>query len=222
MAVAEAKPGQAHGGQDAARFHFHRGRLASRRVGAAATAWPFVDQMNPAADTRAMSTTEVDLGAIDVGQQIKVMWQGKPVFVRHRTAAEIAAARRDDFANLKDPQTDAERIAPGRRPARQAGMADPAGQLHASGLRADFRRRLAIRRLVLPVPRLRLRYLGPHSPRAGAEESAASPPTSSSTTPPSASAEPAGAPIERTFHLRAQIGLHPLARQALADHAAGA
>jgi ubiquinol-cytochrome c reductase iron-sulfur subunit len=79
-------------------------------VGAAATIWPFIDQMNPAADTRALSTTEVDLTAVAVGQQIKVMWQGKPVFVRHRTPAEIASAQRDDFANLKDPQGDAERL----------------------------------------------------------------------------------------------------------------
>jgi ubiquinol-cytochrome c reductase iron-sulfur subunit len=79
-------------------------------VGVAATAWPFIDQMNPAADTLALSTTEVDLAAITEGQQIKVMWQGKPVFVRHRTAGEIASAQRDDFATLKDPQSDAERI----------------------------------------------------------------------------------------------------------------
>lgn len=80
-------------------------------VGVAATVWPFIDQMNPAADTRALSTTEVDLSSIEVGQQIKVMWQGKPVFVRHRTTTEISSAVRDDFANLKDPQTDADRIA---------------------------------------------------------------------------------------------------------------
>lgn len=79
-------------------------------VGAAATAWAFIDQMNPAADTRALSTTEVDLTAVELGQQIKVMWQGRPVFVRHRTPAEIASALRDDFAALKDPQTDEERI----------------------------------------------------------------------------------------------------------------
>lgn len=79
-------------------------------VGVAATAWPFIDQMNPAADTRALSTTEVDLSAITEGQQVRVLWQGKPVFVRHRTASEIAAAQRDDFANLKDPQADAERL----------------------------------------------------------------------------------------------------------------
>ena len=106
-------------------------------VGAAATIWPFIDQMNPAADTRAMSTTEVDLTAIAVGQQIKVMWQGKPVFVRHRTAEEIASALRDDFANSKI-----------RKPTRNASskrMARPAkpewlilqGQLHPPGLHSD-------------------------------------------------------------------------------------
>ncbi|MGE0046117.1 MAG: ubiquinol-cytochrome c reductase iron-sulfur subunit [Hyphomonadaceae bacterium] len=84
------------------------GSLAA--VGAAATVWPFIDQMNPAADTLALSTTDVDLGSIQEGQQIVVIWQGKPVFVRHRTGAEIAAAQRDDYANLKDPATDASRL----------------------------------------------------------------------------------------------------------------
>jgi len=79
-------------------------------VGAVAAVWPFLDQMNPAADTRASSTTEVDLSQLQPGQQIKVMWQGKPVFVRYRTPAEIAQAERDDFAVLKDPATDASRI----------------------------------------------------------------------------------------------------------------
>ncbi|MBL8551433.1 MAG: ubiquinol-cytochrome c reductase iron-sulfur subunit [Hyphomonadaceae bacterium] len=79
-------------------------------VGAALTAWPFIDQMNPAADTRAMATTEVDLASLQAGQQIVITWQGKPVFVRHRTPAEIEAAQRDDYAALKDPATDASRL----------------------------------------------------------------------------------------------------------------
>ena len=90
-------------------------------VGAAATAWPFIDQMNPAADTRALSTTEVDLSAVTAGQQIKVMWQGKPVFVRHRTAAEISQAVRDDYAQLKDPQFDEDRI---KQSSGEAGKAE--------------------------------------------------------------------------------------------------
>lgn len=80
-------------------------------VGIASTVWPFIDQMNPAADTRALATTEVDLSAVVEGQQIVVTWQGKPVFVRHRTANEIQAAQRDDYATLKDPATDASRLA---------------------------------------------------------------------------------------------------------------
>jgi ubiquinol-cytochrome c reductase iron-sulfur subunit len=79
-------------------------------VGAATAVWPFIDQMNPAADTLAMATTEVDLSAVAEGQQIVITWQGKPVFVRHRTPREIAAAERDDYAPLKDPATDASRI----------------------------------------------------------------------------------------------------------------
>lgn len=108
--MAEAHAG-AHEGTETTRRDFiyiAAGSVAA--VGAAATIWPFIHQMNPAADTRAMSTTEVDLTAVELGQQIKVMWQGKPVFVRHRTPVEIAAARRDDYANLKDPQSDADRI----------------------------------------------------------------------------------------------------------------
>lgn len=110
--MAAAQSNTAQTGEDATRRDFIY--IASASAGAVATAaaiWPFIDQMNPAADTLALSTTEVDLSAIELGQQIKVMWQGKPVFVRHRTQSEIDAAHRDDYANLKDPQSDAERIA---------------------------------------------------------------------------------------------------------------
>lgn len=79
-------------------------------VAAGSVAWMLIDQMNPAADTRALSTTEVDLSAVEAGQQIQVLWQGKPVFVRHRTPDEIASAQRDDYATLKDPQHDADRL----------------------------------------------------------------------------------------------------------------
>ena len=101
----------AHGEDETSRRDFiYIAGASVATVGVAATIWPFVDQMNPAADTRALSTTDVDLSAIAEGEQIRVLWQGKPVFVRHRTSAEIAAAQRDDFANLKDPQSDAERL----------------------------------------------------------------------------------------------------------------
>ena len=82
-------------------------------VGAGIFAWPFIDSMNPAADTLALSTTEVDLSKIEEGQAITVIWQGKPVFVRHRTAAEIEEARAVPLNELKDPQEDQARVKEG-------------------------------------------------------------------------------------------------------------
>lgn len=83
-------------------------------VGAGSVAWPLINQMNPAADTLALSTTEVDLSNIAEGEAKTVMWRGKPVFVKHRTPAEIEEAKKDDTAELRDPQTDAERVKEGQ------------------------------------------------------------------------------------------------------------
>jgi ubiquinol-cytochrome c reductase iron-sulfur subunit len=79
-------------------------------IGAGCMAWPFIDSLNPAADTLAMATIEVDLTPIEAGQAITVVWQGKPVFIRHRTEAEIEAARSVDVSTLRDKQTDEERV----------------------------------------------------------------------------------------------------------------
>ncbi|MDX2235662.1 MAG: ubiquinol-cytochrome c reductase iron-sulfur subunit [Hyphomonadaceae bacterium] len=79
-------------------------------VGAAAFVWPLIDQMSPAADTLALASTEYDVGQVAEGQQVVIFWRGKPVFIRHRSAEEIAAAKRDDNADLRDPQTDDQRV----------------------------------------------------------------------------------------------------------------
>jgi ubiquinol-cytochrome c reductase iron-sulfur subunit len=75
-------------------------------------AWPLIDQMNPAADTLALSTVDFDLSTVELGQQVKVMWQGKPLFVRHRTPADIKKAVDDDsqIKTMRDPQKDSDRI----------------------------------------------------------------------------------------------------------------
>jgi ubiquinol-cytochrome c reductase iron-sulfur subunit len=72
-------------------------------VGAAALAWPFIDQMNPTTAALALASTEVDLAAVQPGQQIIVKWRGHPLFVRRRTPAEIAAAKAVDVNSLPDP-----------------------------------------------------------------------------------------------------------------------
>jgi len=79
-------------------------------AGVAAVAWPLIDQMNPSADVLALASTEVDISAIDVGQSITVTWRGKPVFIRRRTADEIALAEGVDLADLRDPQPDSARV----------------------------------------------------------------------------------------------------------------
>lgn len=97
------------GGEPSRRDFIYIATGAVGAVGAVALAWPLINQMSPAADTLAASTTEYDLSQVPVGQQQVIFWRGMPVFVRHRTPEEIAAAKRDDTATLRDPATDAQR-----------------------------------------------------------------------------------------------------------------
>ncbi len=82
-------------------------------VGAAVALWPFIDQMNPAMDTLALSSTEADLSPVEPGQQIVVKWRGKPVFIVNRTEHMIEEARKVPVDTLRDPEPDEARIKPG-------------------------------------------------------------------------------------------------------------
>ncbi|TAJ33503.1 MAG: ubiquinol-cytochrome c reductase iron-sulfur subunit [Reyranella sp.] len=79
-------------------------------VGAAAVAWPFINNLNPAADTLALSTVEVNVQPIQVGQAVTVKWRGKPVFIRHRTPEEIKEAEAVPMSALPDPESDNKRV----------------------------------------------------------------------------------------------------------------
>jgi ubiquinol-cytochrome c reductase iron-sulfur subunit len=79
-------------------------------IGAASFAWPLIDQMNPAADTLALASTEIDLSSMEEGQAITVQWRGKPVFVRHRTAEEIKKSRAVSLEEMRDPELDEQRV----------------------------------------------------------------------------------------------------------------
>ena len=113
-AKSEALPGRAarssRDGAHRRRDFLHIATAAVGAVGIGAVAWPFIDAMNPSSDVLALSSIEVDLGGIEVGQRITVKWRGKPVFVVHRTEKEIAEAEAVDLAALRDPQSDAERV----------------------------------------------------------------------------------------------------------------
>jgi ubiquinol-cytochrome c reductase iron-sulfur subunit len=91
-------------------------------VGVAALAWPFIDQMNPTTAALALASTEVDLSAIQPGQQIVYKWRGHPLFVRRRTPAEIASAKAVDVASLPDNNARNANVADGA-PATDANRA---------------------------------------------------------------------------------------------------
>ena len=79
-------------------------------VGVAVFMWPFLKSMNPAEDTLALGSTEVDLSNISIGQSITVKWRGRPVFIRRRTQEEIVEANSVDVASLRDPMEDKDRV----------------------------------------------------------------------------------------------------------------
>ena len=78
-------------------------------VGVGTAVWPLIDQMNPDASVKALSSTEVDLSSVQPGQSITVLWRGKPVFIKRRTEEEIAKAKQVDLKELKHPEKDEDR-----------------------------------------------------------------------------------------------------------------
>jgi ubiquinol-cytochrome c reductase iron-sulfur subunit len=83
-------------------------------VGAVATLWPLIHQMNPDASVLALASIEVDLSPIAEGQIVTVKWRGKPVFIAHRTKQQIDAARATPLGDLPDPQPDEARVKEGK------------------------------------------------------------------------------------------------------------
>ncbi len=91
------------------RGFLYRSAAALSAVGLAAAAWPLIDSLNPAADQRVPDY--LDLEGFAAGERRIVWVRGiGPVFVSHRTPAEIAAARAGDEVELKDPEQDSERV----------------------------------------------------------------------------------------------------------------
>jgi ubiquinol-cytochrome c reductase iron-sulfur subunit len=87
---------------------------AAAGVGAAVCTIPFIRSMWPDAGVIAAGTTEVDVSNLKVGDTMTVMWQGKPVFITHRTPEQIKEAQAIDINTLRDPQLDSERVLQGK------------------------------------------------------------------------------------------------------------
>jgi ubiquinol-cytochrome c reductase iron-sulfur subunit len=91
------------------------GAVAFAGVGAGVIALPIINSMNPSADVLALSTTEVDVSAIQPGQAIKASFRKQPLFVRNLTQKEIDEANAVNVSDLRDPQTLAQRTKEGHQ-----------------------------------------------------------------------------------------------------------
>lgn len=69
----------------------------------------FVASMSASADVLALAFSEFDLSDIEMGKSILVKWRGKPVFIRRRTAEEIAEEDAVSMSLLRDQEADADR-----------------------------------------------------------------------------------------------------------------
>lgn len=70
----------------------------------------FVSSMSASADVLALASAEFDVSAVTPGKTITVKWRGKPVFIRHRTPAEIADSAAVPMSALRDQEQDDERV----------------------------------------------------------------------------------------------------------------
>ena len=95
---------------DSRRDFLYLSSISIGGLGVATFIWPFLKSMNPAEDTLALGSTEVDLSNISIGQSITVKWRGRPVFIRRRTQEEIVEANSVDVASLRDPMEDKDRV----------------------------------------------------------------------------------------------------------------
>jgi ubiquinol-cytochrome c reductase iron-sulfur subunit len=75
-------------------------------IGTGLVAVPFVKSMQPSAKAEALGApVEVDIGKIEPGQMIRVLWRGKPVWILRRTPEALAALPTLDD-KLLDPRSE--------------------------------------------------------------------------------------------------------------------
>ena len=153
-------------------------------IGAACAVWPLISSMNPSQDVLAAGApVDIDIKALQPGQQMVVLWRSHPVFIAHRTADELKTLQDPkEISQLRDPEfrrAAAARLRQELAPLGQARISRRRRHLHPSRLhprvpaQAGQRRAGLGGRLFLPVPRFALRPRGPRlRGRAGALQSA--------------------------------------------------
>ena len=79
-------------------------------MAAKSTVMNFLSSLSASGDVLAMAQVEMDLSSIPEGKSVVIKWRGKPIFIRHRTPAEIESAQKTDISHLRDPQADSDRV----------------------------------------------------------------------------------------------------------------
>jgi len=72
--------------------------------------YQFVTSMSASADVLALAKIEIKLNDIPEGKSVTFKWRGKPLFIRHRTAEEIATEQSVALSSLRDAQHDNDRV----------------------------------------------------------------------------------------------------------------
>nr|CAD2173475.1 unnamed protein product [Meloidogyne enterolobii] len=69
-----------------------------------------VEYKSMPADMKAMASVEINLDEVPEGKTKTFEWRGKPIFVKHRTEAEIKREQAVEVSQLRDPQKDEDRV----------------------------------------------------------------------------------------------------------------
>jgi len=75
-----------------------------------ATVRSLLSSMGPGPGALSMASLEIDLGKVPEGKSVTFNWRGKPIFIRHRTGDEIGREQAVNVSELRDPQTDQDRV----------------------------------------------------------------------------------------------------------------
>merc|ERR1712080_206417 len=77
---------------------------------ATSTVIQLLGSLSASADVLAMAKIEINLADIPEGKAMTFKWRGKPLFIKHRSAEEIAREQAVDVATLRDPEADGDRV----------------------------------------------------------------------------------------------------------------
>ena len=109
MSMASSEPHSPAAAEPTRRDFLYLSTAEVAGIGAAATLWPLIDQMNPDTATQAAAgPVDIDLSQLQPGQQVVVLWSARPVFVVNRPRAALDALQTPEhLALLSDPNSTA-------------------------------------------------------------------------------------------------------------------